>query len=257
MPVWDPARYLQFADARARPLLDLVAQIPTNPERIVDLGCGPGQHTSRLRERWPQALILGVDSSPEMIERAIRLNTDSQVNYEAADLTEWAPSSPVDLFVSNAVFHWLPDQFAVIDRLLGHLADGGAFAIQVPNQAREPSHRALTDLAEDAPYSRYLASVRRFPPYPPQEYLTFFSERGFTVNAWESTYLHVLSDKGNDPVFDWISGTGARPYLEALPEAARERFTDELKARLRAAYPAQPWGTVLPYRRSFAVATRP
>ncbi|MGV9826085.1 MULTISPECIES: methyltransferase domain-containing protein [unclassified Gordonia (in: high G+C Gram-positive bacteria)] len=256
MAAWDPARYLKFADARARPFLDLVAQVPITPSTVVDLGCGPGQHTRHLRERWPDAHVLGVDSSAEMIESAIRINSDSHANYDVADLTEWTPAEPVDLFLSNAVFQWVPEQMSVIGRLIEHLTDEGAFAIQVPNQSGAATHQALTDLAAADPYAEYLHSVRRLPACPPEQYLTFFAEHGFVVNAWESTYLHVLADKGEDPVFDWISGTGARPYLLALPDEMREGFTTELRERLRAAYPAQPWGTVLPYRRTFAVATR-
>ena len=254
MPVWDPSRYLQFSDARARPFLDLIAEVPTNPSTIVDLGCGPGQHTKHLRERWPEALVLGIDASTEMIAEAIRENMDGLANYDVADLTEWTPPEPVDLFLSNAVFQWVPDQEVAIERLLPHLNDGGAFAIQVPNNTGAATYRSLNELAEEEPYAQYLGDVRRLPWLEPDFYLNFFAERGYEVNAWESTYLHVLKDKGDDPVFDWISGTGARPFLEALPDELRDEFSEQLKLRLRAAYPARDWGTVLPYRRTFAVA---
>lgn len=253
MPTWDPDRYLQFADDRARPYLDLIAQVPIVPATVVDLGCGPGHLTRHLRARWPEAQVLGIDSSAEMIEQAFRDNTDGLANYDIADVADWTPNEPVDLILSNAMFQWVPDQLAVIDKLLGHLTDGGVFAVQVPDNGDSGTHQTLAQLADDPRFADKLHDVRRVPRFGAMEYLTFFSERGFSANAWSTTYLHVLH--GEDPVFDWISGTGARPFVQALDGDLREEFVTELKSRLRAAYPAEEWGTVLPFRRTFAVAT--
>ncbi|AZG46472.1 methyltransferase domain-containing protein [Gordonia insulae] len=252
MQTWDPDRYLQFSDARARPYLDLIAQIPTSPSTIIDLGCGPGHLTRHLRALWPEAQVLGIDSSPTMIDQAIRENTDALANYDIADAAEWTPDMPVDLIVSNAMFQWVPDQFSVIDRLLGHLNEGGVFALQVPDNSDSATHRSLAELAEDPRFADRLHDVRRISSLGAAEYLAFFTERGFSTNAWSTTYMHVLH--GDDPVYDWISGTAARPYLLALEDSDRETFVDELKERLRQAYPAKSWGTVLPFRRTFAVA---
>ncbi|MDL9935235.1 methyltransferase domain-containing protein [Gordonia sp. ABSL1-1] len=253
MPVWDPARYLQFADDRARPFLDLIEQIPTKPDSIVDLGCGPGHLTRHLRARWPDAEVLGIDSSTEMIERAIADNTDHFANYDVGDVADWVPHRPVDLFLSNAAFQWVPNQFEVITRLLGHLSDTGSVAIQVPDNSDSAAHQALVDLADRPAYRDALSEVRRLPRIDPHEYLAFFAGKGLEVNAWSTTYLHVLHEP--DPVFDWISGTGARPYLEALDDDLRAAFEDDLRALLTEAYPAQDYGTVFPFRRTFAVAT--
>ncbi|MFW0782979.1 methyltransferase domain-containing protein [Gordonia sp. CPCC 206044] len=254
MPIWDPDRYLQFADDRARPYLDLIAQIPIAPTMIVDLGCGPGHLTRHLRARWPETQVLGIDSSDKMVDQAIRDNTDPLANYDIADVTSWSPNQTVDLFLSNAVFQWIPDQFAVIERLLGHLSDVGAFALQVPDNADAPTHRSLMELADEPPFAEPLGEVRRVGPLDAQQYLEFFTAHDFDTNAWSTTYLHVLD--GADPVYDWISGTVARPYLQALDGELRDRFVTELKARLHEAYPPGPSGTVLPFRRTFAVATR-
>lgn len=254
MAAWDPDHYLQFVDDRARPFLDLISQVPGEPASIIDLGCGPGHLTRHLRARWPDAVILGIDSSAEMIDEAIRANMDPDANYDIASAATWRPYEPVDLIVSNAMFQWVPDHLAVIDDLCAFLNPGGTFAVQVPDNADAPSHRTLTDVARSERFADHLRDVRRLPGTPPAHYLEFFADRGFVVNAWTTTYLHVLS--GDDPVFDWISGTGARPYLRALPADLVEPFTEEVKARLRAAYPARSWGTVLPFRRTFAVATR-
>ena len=254
MPAWDPSRYLQFADHRSRPFEDLITQVPTMPATIVDLGCGPGHLTRHLRAHWPAAQILGIDSSAEMIDRAFRGNTDPRTNFDVADVTTWTPPQPFDLMVSNAMFQWVPDQFAVIDRLLGSLGDGGTFAVQVPNNAASATHRTMSDLARDPRFADHLRDVEPLPATDPADYLQFFADRHFDVNAWETTYLHVLD--GDDPVFDWMRGTGARPYLQALPEDLRAEFAADLAARLREAYPRRSWGTTLPFRRTFAVAVR-
>ena len=256
MTGWDPDLYLRHADERGRPFHDLLARIDVTPYSIVDLGCGPGQLTPVLRERWPHARIVGVDSSAEMIEAARRRDAGPSVSYEQADVAEWGSVAPVDLIVANALFHWVPDQFDVIRRLARRVAHGGAFALQVPNNFDQPSHVLMRELASRAPYAEHLTDVDLPVGHGAEEYLELFAEfddgLGWSVDAWETTYLHVLA--GVDAVFSWISGTGARPVLQALPDDLRESFVKEYKEALRDAYPAQSWGTPFPFTRVFAVA---
>ena len=254
MTTWDPLRYLQFADDRARPFVDLVARVQGQPATIVDLGCGPGHLTAVLRGRWPDAAIHGVDSSPDMIAKANADNADHLAMYELADVATWTTPEPVDMIVSNAMFQWVPDQLAVIQRLAGLVAPGGTFALQVPSNYDAPSHRLLHEISSQPPYGEHTEGLHADRGTHPGTYLDLFAELGWTVDAWETTYLHVL--QGEDPVFDWISGTGARPILQALPDGLREEFVAAYKAALRDAYPAKPWGTVLPFSRTFAVARR-
>ncbi|MGA9100630.1 methyltransferase domain-containing protein [Aeromicrobium sp.] len=253
MSSWDPELYLRHADDRGRPFLDLLARVDVTPATIVDLGCGPGQLTPVLQSRWPTAWILGVDSSPDMIEAA-RANADDHVQYVEADVATWEPDGPVDLMVSNALFQWVPDQLDVIRRLAGHVSAGGAFAVQVPNNMAAPSHTLLHEISSAPPYGEHTAGLHEPRGTDPQAYLELFAGLGWDVDVWDTTYRHVL--EGDDPVFSWISGTGARPVLQALPDDLRPRFEQEYKAALREAYPQQPWGTVLPFTRVFAVAHR-
>ncbi|AWB91411.1 methyltransferase domain-containing protein [Aeromicrobium chenweiae] len=254
MPVWDPARYLQFADDRSRPFVDLVGRVQGTPRTIVDLGCGPGHLTEVLRGRWPDAQVHGVDSSPEMIERASADNRDDAATYELADVAAWTPQRPVDLVVSNALFQWVPDQLAVIERLTAHVAPDGTFALQVPRNYDSPSHTLLRDIGAEPPFAAHTAGVLADRGTEPTAYLELFAGLGWHVDLWETTYLHVLP--GDDPVFDWVSGTGARPYLQALPDELRDDFAAAYRAALRSAYPRRPWGTVFPFRRTFVVARR-
>ena len=262
---WDPAQYQRFAAERARPFHDLVAQIPTAaPARVVDLGCGPGTMTATLADRWPGASVQGIDSSPDMIAAATRLARPGQLEFDRGDLTQWRPEpASVDVIVANAVLQWVPDHVGLLPAWAAALRPGGTVAFQVPVSSSLDGMNAIRDLAASPTWAARLAATAAgtgpravTPVRPLDEYLDLLARTGLAVNAWETTYRHVLP--GEDPVLDWFAGTGLRPYLDALAgdPAARERFRAEVAARLRAAYPRRPYGTVLPFRRSFVVATR-
>ncbi len=254
MPQWDPQTYLRFAGERSRPFVDLVARIPGEHRTIVDLGCGPGHLTAVLRQRFPEAEVVGVDSSPEMIDRATAENTDPRARYVRGSIGEWAPDEPVDLIVSNAAFQWVPEHLAIIPRLREHLRPGGVLAFQVPHNFDNPSHVLLREIADREPYAPFTAGLALRSGVGAAEYLDLLAGVGWTVDAWETTYLHVLP--GEDAVLGWMRGTGARPVLQALPDDLRELFVEEYRAALRDAYPARPHGTVLPFPRVFVVASQ-
>jgi trans-aconitate 2-methyltransferase len=254
MADWSPSTYLQFADERSRPFLDLTARVAAQaPASVVDLGCGPGQLTAGLSRRWPSATIVGVDSSAAMIEAAGE-HAGDQVRFERADITDWRPDRPVDVLVSNATLQWVPGHRALLGRLVGALTAEGWLAFQVPGNFGEPSHVLLHELAGDPRFAPYTSGVEAPQAFDAATYLADLSQLGCRVDAWETTYLHVLP--GPDPVFRWISGTGARPVLQALPDDRRDEFVREYKALLRAAYPDHDFGTVLPFRRVFVVARK-
>jgi trans-aconitate 2-methyltransferase len=250
---WDPDRYLTYADERGRPFVELLARIPAaSPARVVDLGCGPGNLTRLLVERWPGARVEGLDSSAQMIEKARA--AEPGIAFEVADLRDWAErdDEPVDVLVSNATLQWLPDHLDLLPRLVARVRPGGWFAFQVPGNFDEPSHTLRRDLAAQEPYAAHTAGVAVPDSHDPATYLRALVAAGCDADVWETTYLHVLT--GEDPVFTWVSGTGARPTLQALPDDLRPGFEEEFRARLRAAYPADDHGVVLPFRRIFAVA---
>ena len=250
---WDPQHYLTYADERGRPFVELVARVgAAAPTSVVDLGCGPGNLTALLASRWPAARVSGLDSSAEMIASA-RAGVPG-VDFEVADLREWRPATPVDVLVSNATLQWVPDHVALLPELVGALAPGGWLAFQVPGNFEEPSHTIRRELAARAPYAAHTAGIDSPASHDPSTYHDALVAAGARdVDVWETTYTHVLS--GPDPVFTWVSATGARPTLQALPDGLREQFTVEFTAGLAAAYPVRDDGTVLlPFRRVFAVA---
>ena len=247
---WDPDRYLVYADERGRPFVDLLARVAADvPHSVVDLGCGPGTLIALLAERWPDADVLGIDSSPEMVERAVSGGVEGRlegVRFEVGDLRDWSPVEPVDVLVANATYQWVPGHLDLLPRLVEHV---------VPGNHGEPSHELLHDLAADPRFAAHTEGVSRPHAHDPTTYGEALRDLGLHVDAWETTYLHLLA--GEDPVFTWISGTGARPTLQALPDDLRAVFVGEYKALLREAYPPGPHGTTLPFRRVFVVGQRP
>jgi trans-aconitate 2-methyltransferase len=256
---WDPVRYLRFAGERARPFAELVARIGAeSPSTVVDLGCGEGSLTASLGRRWPHAQVTGIDSSPEMLAAAAAVAAPGRVEFALGDVREWSPPGPLDVVVSNAVLHWVPGHDRLLTRWAGWLRPGGWLAVQVPGNFRAPTHALLADLCRSPRWAARLGGAA--PPadavLEPAGYLDVLTAAGLTTDAWETTYLHVLT--GDDPVLAWVRSTVLRPVLALLPEDDASRFSAEYAAALRQAYPARPDGsTVLSFRRVFAVGTRP
>ena len=246
---WDPQTYLRYAGERGRPFVELLARVGADrPRTVVDLGCGPGNLTVLLERRWPEAQVVGVDSSPAMVAAASRAGVQAVLG----DLRDWRPASPVDVLVSNAALQWVPGHLDLLPSLVEQVAPGGWFAFQVPGNFDEPSHTLRRELADDPRFAPHLDGVASPDAVDAETYLHRLTALGCTVDAWETTYLHVLP--GDDPVFDWVVGTGARPTLEALPAELRSTFEAELRTALRSAYPREEHGTVLPFRRVFVAA---
>ena len=276
--MWDPSAYLRFGSERSRPFFDLLTQVQAaDPSYVVDLGCGPGNLTALLAARWPEAHVLGVDNSAEMIEvaRAELASAvpagagrgaagpgagpaaadGSRLAFALADIRAWQPGRPVDVFTCNAVLQWVPGHLNLLTSWAGWLAPGGWLAFQVPGNFDQPSHTIMRDLAGSARWRDLLADVRlNRQAMDPAAYLDVLTAAECEVDAWETTYLHVL--RGENAVLDWYRGSGLRPVLAALTPEDGAEFAAEYGAQLRAAYPPAPYGTVLPFRRIFVVAHR-
>ncbi len=251
--VWDPGQYLAFADLRLRPALDLLARVPVeSPATVVDLGCGPGNVTRILKQRWPDAAITGIDGSPEMLAAARK--EDPAIDWREADIAAWRPEAPVDVLYSNAALHWLDGHDALFPRLLEMVARGGALAVQMPRNPDAPFQALMTEVAQDGPWWDILAPLLRPDPVAgPGFYYDLLRRHAAHVELWETTYSQVLS--GDNPVLDWVKGSRLRPLLAALEEPERSEFEAAYAARLPAAYPKLADGdTLLPFRRLFLVA---
>ncbi len=259
---WDPAQYLKFESERARPFHDLVNRVDVDaPARVVDLGCGPGNATASLLDRWPTATVRGIDSSPEMVAKASEL-AGPRLDFAVGVIEAWHPDGPVDVIVSNAALQWVPSHPGLLPRWMSVLTEGGALAFQVPSNVDSGAAQAFRAVATRPRWAGQLASVAA--SWGPsqsggvvrsgEEYVDLLAGAGHRVDAWQTTYFHVLP--GEDPVLEWYSGTGLRPFLDALAPGDHAEFGAEVAAALRDAFPPHDYGTVLPFRRLFVIAYR-
>jgi len=270
--MWDATLYLRFRGERARPFFDLLARVGAElPDYVVDLGCGPGNLTALLAERWPSAAVCGVDSSLQMIEAAQELipadaprpsgsgpvltSHAPGLSFMVDDIRHWEPQSLPDVIVSNAVLQWVPGHRELLVRWADQLTDGGWLAFQVPGNFDQPSHVILREMVASARWYPLLRDVElNRQSADPADYAELLAGAGCEVDAWETTYVHIL--RGANPGLDGYKGTGLRPVLAVLDVDQAADFLADYGERVRAAYPPSSFGTVFPFRRVFTVARR-
>ena len=266
---WNPGHYLRYAAQRAQPFRDLLARVRADgqpePERVVDLGCGPGNVTALLTQRWPNAHVLGIDNSAEMIEAAQARAVPGHLEFRSGDVREVTIDQlggPVDVLITNATLQWVPGHLDLIPRFADLLAPGGTFALGVPGNFKSPSHTLFGELQREQHWADRLTGLEVRPNVPePEDYLRALDAAGLAADAWDTTYMYVVD--GENGVFDFVSSTGLRPVLIELggPESPTAiEFCDEYRALLRQAYPPTVIGgrtvQLLPFRRIFALGVR-
>ena len=251
---WDPAQYLKFAGPRLRPALDLLQRIDIEtPGSVYDLGAGAGNVTRLIAARWPEARIVGVDGSAEMLAKAAAENAG--IEWRQADLASWRPERPADVIYSNAALHWLDDHERLFPSVFTGLAPGGVLAVQIPRNFAAPSHTSITETALSGPWRQRLEPLLRPSPVAePSFYYDLLAPRAASLDIWETEYLQVL--EGENPVKEWTKGTWLTPLLAALEEPDRSRFEAAYAERVAAFYPPRGDGkTLFPFRRMFLIAT--
>ncbi|MHA7304659.1 trans-aconitate 2-methyltransferase [Arthrobacter sp. TMN-49] len=268
---WEPEKYAQFGDFRNRPFFDLTARIAASaPARVVDLGCGPGNLTATLAQRWPSAFVEGLDSSAEMIATASshiqtfdagaqsgeRPHPGAGLSFAVADIAGWAPTAETEVIVSNAALQWVPDHQGLMSGWLAALRPGAWLAVQVPGNFGAPSHTLMRELAASARWRDQLDGVLRHQDAvgEPAEYQELFLRGDARVDVWETTYSQLL--QGENPVLEWVRGTGLRPVLAALGPVDSVEFEQQYAALVQQAYPATEFGTNFEFRRIFMVGQK-
>jgi trans-aconitate 2-methyltransferase len=256
MEDWSARQYLKFEDERTRPPRDLLAQVPLRkPRLVVDLGCGPGNSTELLIERFPHSEIIGLDSSPDMLRKAReRL---PQRDFVEADIASWQPGPDTDLIFSNAVLQWLPDHRSVMRRLLEALQPGGVLAVQMPDNTREPALRFQREVGESGPWRDHpeiKAAPRKDLP-PPEAYYDLLKPVCSRIDIWHSVYNHVMASP--QAITEWFKGSSLQPFLSPLDAGAREQFLAAYTEKIVGAYKPRFDGKVLlRFPRLFIVAVR-
>ncbi|WP_438502658.1 trans-aconitate 2-methyltransferase [Arthrobacter livingstonensis] len=263
---WDPSKYVEFGDFRNRPFFDLTARITASePRRVVDLGCGPGNLTATLARRWPAARVRGLDSSPDMVAAAQTLDNNAHdagtpvpanLTFGLADIQGWTPGPDTDVVVSNAALQWVPGHPDLMAGWLGAMAPGAWLAVQVPGNFSSPSHTLMRQVAQSPRWRKRLDGVLRHDDavWGPGRYHELLLRGGARADVWETTYNQLLP--GEAPVLNWVRGTGLRPVLQALGVAEGREFEAEYSALLEEAYPADEFGTIYPFRRIFMIGQK-
>jgi len=253
---WNPALYMKFDAERTRAARDLLAGVPLKTaRRVADLGSGPGNSAELLLERFPEARVVGLDTSEAMLAHA-RMRVPG-ARFVRQDIATWTPDAPQDLVFANAALQFLPDHRALLPRLFGAVAEGGCLAVQMPITLHEASHAAMRLVAAEGPWARRLASVVRAQPVVAafEDYYEWLAAAGAKVEVWTTTYVHALD--GAQGVVDWFAGSGLRPFLEPLNEAERAAFLARYHEAIAQSYAPRADGNVLlPYPRLFIVARR-
>lgn len=257
--MWDPHTYLRYGDERSRPFVELVARVGAErPRAVVDLGCGAGNLTALLAERWPDARVTGLDSSPEMVAEAVRTARSHglPVEFAVGDVRDWTPPPDVDVVVSSAALHWVPGHEELLTGWTRRLPPGGWLAVQVPGNFDAPSHQVMREVVAEGGWTDRLAAGTSPRTVPDAiGYVDLLTAAGCAVDGWETTYVHVLrADDDEHPVLRWMEGTALRPVRAALDDAEWTAFRDRLADRLAAAYPVRDGSVNFTFRRVFAVA---
>lgn len=263
--IWDPGAYLRWAYPRTRAVLDLLGHIDqAAPRLVVDLGCGPGNTTELMSDRWPDALVLGLDNSPSMIEAARSRQRPGRLEFQAGDLRDWEPDEPADVILANAVLQFYPGHRDYLPKWAGFLAPAGELGLQMPGAPPHPLGDSLMDLAQElieAPQWRgkLSGSLQNMHVYPVDDYLTVLTGAGLTAEAWESEYSYPLAGPGS--LVQYSAGSVIRPALSLLTAEESKGFLAEYAESVRAHHPPRVIGgqpvEFLRQHRVFAVGRRP
>lgn len=252
MSDWSAKQYLKFQEQRTQPAVDLAMRVrERNPKTIADIGCGPGNSTAVLKKFFPGARIVGIDNSPNMIEKARWEHPELEFCLcDALSL-----DGRYDLLFSNACLQWIPHHETLIPALMDKLAPNGVLAVQIPMNGEEPLFRLIDEVAAEPRWGLQNVKLQPNETLTPAEYFDILSECATSFTLWETKYCHPLAD--HRALVEWVKGTRLRPYLDFLGETAGKEFEDELVRRAEEIYPVRKNGSVvLHFRRFFFLAEK-
>jgi len=250
---WNPDLYLKFKNERTQPSIDLISKINISfrPKSILDIGCGPGNSSQALLQRWPGAKLTGIDSSPNMIDKAKKSYPDNI--WIVADASKYTSDTKYDIVFSNATIQWIPNHENLFKNFLNMTNDGGVLAVSVPRFDEMPISKILNKVAGNEKWKTATKGcAETFTRYDYQFYYNLISPDYQTVEMWQTDYIHVLESQ--PAIIEWISSTGMKPYLDRLNEKEKTQFEDEVLSEVKHYYPVQNNGKVLfPFKRLFMI----
>lgn len=252
---WSSEQYLKFEGQRTQPSIDLAGRISLEGvERALDVGCGPGNSSNVLAGRFPQAKVLGIDSSPDMIASARESYPGIEFRLCDAGSELGTLEGGFDVVFSNACIQWIPDHKTLLRNMMALLRPGGVLAVQIPMNQKEPIHRIIGELVTSAVWKDAFPNPRVFYTLPQGYYFDLLAKLSASFTLWETTYYHVMDS--HEAILEWYRGTGLRPYLTMLPEARRKDFEQAVLTQVRAQYPLQETKQVIfRFPRFFFTAT--
>jgi trans-aconitate 2-methyltransferase len=256
MSDWNPELYRRFEAERTRPARELLARVPlADAARIYDLGCGPGNSTELLVERFPNAHITGTDNSESMLASARKRLP--ACHFELGDIAHCQPADAPDLIYANAALHWVDDHETLVPRLFAALAPGGVLAIQMPDNRDEPTHHLMREVATLDPWASSIgnAAAVRTKILPLNAYYDLLAADAAEVDVWRTAYQHPMETPA--AIVEWVRGTGLRPFIEPLTPDYRDGFLAEYERRIALAYlPRADRRLLFAFPRLFIVARR-
>ena len=241
---WNAEQYSTFQKERTYPAIDLSNAIATEgPKMILDIGCGTGSSTITLKKRFPNAHIIGVDSSDDMLLSA-------QKNYPELEFMKLDVSRQLDVFkdkfdivFSNACLQWIPDHMALLPKLFELLSDNGTLAIQIPQQTKHPMQKIIKEVAESEKWKNKISEMRSFNILTEEEYYDALSALTSDLRMWETVYFHSMPSYQS--IVEWYKGSGLRFYLDQLNGDDAAEFENDLLAEIKKAYPVQADGNII------------
>jgi len=256
---WSSEQYLKFKAERTQPSEDLAARIPvSSPKKIIDIGCGPGNSTRVLKNKYPDAHILGVDSSSDMIAKAEKDNPDMEFRLINVPSELDKLSDKFDVVFSNAVLQWIPDHPVLLPRLWELLNAGGTLAVQIPMNFEQPIHKIVDSTAKSAKWSGKIGQPRLFHTLSCEEYFDIVSRLTDNFSFWHTTYFHRMPSAQS--IMEWYKGTGLRPYLAALEKYGGQDAADferEVYEQVEKEYPSRENGEIIfRFPRFFFIANK-
>lgn len=253
---WDSVQYQKYANERTQPAIDLLSRVQNrNPVRILDVGCGNGNSTEILFSRYPNADIIGIDSSENMIEAAKTRLPDVRFELLDASTELHTLGGDFDIIFANASLQWIPNHPEILAQLIDMLSDGGTLAVQMPDNHSADVHRIARELVSSSQWNDKLDKVRPFHNLTPEEYFELLSDYCVYFDIWTTTYYHVMST--HSAILEWYKGAGIRPYIDELDSDNADKFENDVLEKITKAFPAQKNGKILlPFPRLFFTATK-